>query len=486
MRIKIRSLGPIREGEVDLSKKLLLFVGPNNSGKTFAASAIYGLCSTFDSTRHDEYDSGSGKAAAALLAAPHGRLDIDQVTQLCLDQVAHAASQFTEQIDPFFGGSKSVVRDASVECLIEFDEARERIRHLDLTSTHIRLDSGDAAVVYRVRLKAGELTAQIVVDKSDNLDFRKLMSIDMDASGAPLIRLDDARRADDSVKSALAQAIASTTGAALLPGRPTMFPAERVAISLFARELAAQRFELVNEIISNDNSTVDTVGRMMSKRVTRYSTPISDSIAAATRFAAVPRGESKFEDLAARLEADVLGGRVHFSKDAEIEFSDDASPDEKIQIRMASSSVKSLVSLVQYLRYRAQPGATVIIDEPELNLHPHNQRIVARTVAQMVNRGVRAVVSTHSDFFVRELSYLVCLGELQESSGGLASRYGYSSDQLLRAHDVSVAVFGSGAIRAGTVSSLGFGSDAIDREHESMNLLAQEILEAASRQQEND
>ena len=43
MKIQVNILGAIKEGTIDLSKKLNVFCGPNGTGKTYMAYAIYGL-----------------------------------------------------------------------------------------------------------------------------------------------------------------------------------------------------------------------------------------------------------------------------------------------------------------------------------------------------------------------------------------------------------------------------------------------------------
>ena len=43
MKIHIKELGAVKEGTIDLSKKLNVFCGPNGTGKTYMAYVIYGL-----------------------------------------------------------------------------------------------------------------------------------------------------------------------------------------------------------------------------------------------------------------------------------------------------------------------------------------------------------------------------------------------------------------------------------------------------------
>jgi len=43
MKIQVNNLGAIKEGTIDLSKKLNVFCGPNGTGKTYMAYLIYAL-----------------------------------------------------------------------------------------------------------------------------------------------------------------------------------------------------------------------------------------------------------------------------------------------------------------------------------------------------------------------------------------------------------------------------------------------------------
>jgi predicted ATPase len=44
-------------------------------------------------------------------------------------------------------------------------------------------------------------------------------------------------------------------------------------------------------------------------------------------------------------------------------------------LHFTSSTVKTLFSLVFYLQHLAKPGDYLMIDEPELSLHPDNRGI---------------------------------------------------------------------------------------------------------------
>ena len=50
-----------------------------------------------------------------------------------------------------------------------------------------------------------------------------------------------------------------------------------------------------------------------------------------------------------------------------------------------------------------------MVDEPELNLHPENQRKIARLFARLVNVGLKVFLTTHSDYIIREFNTLIML-----------------------------------------------------------------------------
>ncbi len=80
-----------------------------------------------------------------------------------------------------------------------------------------------------------------------------------------------------------------------------------------------------------------------------------------------------------------------------------------VPVYVASSSIKSLFLIDLYINSLAEKNGMLIIDEPELNLHPDNQRKLAALLERLVNCGVKVLVTTHSDYFIRELNNRVML-----------------------------------------------------------------------------
>ena len=87
-----------------------------------------------------------------------------------------------------------------------------------------------------------------------------------------------------------------------------------------------------------------------------------------------------------------------------------------IDLYNASSSIKQLAPLLLYLRYRATKGDLLIIDEPEMNLHPESQAKLLEVLAMLVNQGVYVLLTTHSPYIMAHLNNLAQAAEVSPAA----------------------------------------------------------------------
>ena len=108
--------------------------------------------------------------------------------------------------------------------------------------------------------------------------------------------------------------------------------------------------------------------------------------------------------------------------------------DTKINMWSASSSVRSLFEIYDYIKNRASKGDLLIIDEPEMNLDPYNQILMARLLVLLAKSGIQVVITTHSDFMVRELGNCIMLNSLD--SDQIEELQDYREEYKLDGHKV--------------------------------------------------
>lgn len=84
--------------------------------------------------------------------------------------------------------------------------------------------------------------------------------------------------------------------------------------------------------------------------------------------------------------------------------------EESISLVNVSSMVSELGPLALFLQHYVSPGDLLVLEEPEAHLHPELQRKLTVELVKLVKKGVRIVLTTHSDWVLSELSNVVALG----------------------------------------------------------------------------
>ena len=144
--------------------------------------------------------------------------------------------------------------------------------------------------------------------------------------------------------------------------------------------------------------------------------------------------------------ADIIGGEYIAGSNDTIYFKP-VRRQLKLTMDESSSAVRSLLDIGFYLHHVAKPGDLLMVDEPELNLHPENQRRIARLFARLVNLDIRVFVTTHSDYIVKELNTLIMLNQDKPYLKQIAEREGYLSEELLHADKIKVYIAGEALIK---------------------------------------
>ena len=135
--------------------------------------------------------------------------------------------------------------------------------------------------------------------------------------------------------------------------------------------------------------------------------------------------------------ADIIGGEYTITQNDQLYYTPKGTR-LKLTMVESSSAVRSLLDLGFYLRHVAQKGDLLMVDEPELSLHPANQRRIARLFARLVNLGVKVFITTHSDYIVKELNTLIMLNHDKPHLKRIAKENGYRQSELIRSDQVKV------------------------------------------------
>jgi predicted ATPase len=201
-----------------------------------------------------------------------------------------------------------------------------------------------------------------------------------------------------------------------------------------------------------------------TKKIPRYTKPARDHLKMLNEMVNFSKNTSELAYLAEYLETELLKGKITTSQYGELRYKPTGDKNN-YSISLSASITKSLASLVFYFRHLAKAGDRIIIDEPELNLHPDNQRIIARFLVRAMNAGVKILISTHSDHLIRELNNLMMLGSKRDDKKAkkLMREYKYKPEDLLDYTKVGAYLFLGDTCEQLEVEETGFSVATIDK-----------------------
>jgi hypothetical protein len=442
MKIAIENFGAIKKRIEIEPKPLTIFCGGNNTGKTYG---LYVLNALMDSRFVASFDWAKHNAKLLL---EQGRLLIDRESWLGEDALKLAQKNISQGLKAslarFFVADSGLTDDAIFEVSLSLSE-------IEASVVNFELSYGD----------------------STNSSQKKPMGLKGEFSDK---RIGLILYGDWPNTAAVERVLNNALMALYCPirqGRALLLPAERTGINLFFRELNSRRAALLRHVTSQ---TLDTNELLKDIIVSRYPQPIHDYIEFMNAQPEIKRQTSEnFADLAAWLQKEVLRVKYKVDRYGDISIAPLRSKTE-LGLHLGSSTAKTFFGLWSYLNHLAQPGDCLMIDEPELNLHPLNQRNIARLLAELVNRGMRVVVSTHSDYMVREWGNLVMLSEDFPGRDALSKRHGLNSEQWLTADKVHAYEFHSGGVEPMSVDvGTGIRTPLFDESIEQLNAASQDI-----------
>jgi hypothetical protein len=370
MKIQVENLGPLKQAEFEVAD-FTIICGSNNTGKTYATYSLFGFLQGW--WKLVEIDIASEMIESLFT---DGSISIDLAPYLGKTQeiVDTVCKGFSKQLSVVFDAP--ALQNAFFRVIVD-------AKNLD----HLKEST------YRWVISSQVNIFSIEKEKGDtHLDVTLLF-----AQGVRL-------PSKDSIVSSILSAIRDMLFLDIIP---SVFIAsvERTGISVFRHELDTAR-NILLEKMSRAMNNEDKLS-MFEERYQEYSWPIQFGLDFDRSISEIHKGTSFISDKHPNILkdfADLVGGEYGLSDSNELYYAPRNSPRKYLSIRESSSSVRSLMSIGFYLRYIAKPGSLLIVDEPELNLHPENQRRIARLFARLVNIGIKVFITTHSDYIIKELN----------------------------------------------------------------------------------
>lgn len=412
MKISIDNLGPLTHAEFELGD-ITIICGKNNTGKTYATYATYGFLDYFrngytldlpsEITREIE-----NKKTAIINLTPH--------SNSCVKYLDDACAEYSRILDKIFAGKPDLFREAKFQLKCN--------SFTNCKSNGIEIKTIPNIKSY-VSIHKAPGSTELMVSISPNKDMPPSHVIQEMIS--------------DAIKTACFETV--------IP-RPFMASAERTGSAIFQKELDFTRNRLV-DLLGEKTATFHPF-KLLGKFTSEYPLAVRQNVDFIRELPNITNRESfilKNHPEVLSAFANIIGGEYRVTKDGEIQYVPTANKRIKLKLVESSSSVRSMLDIGFYLRHIASPGDLLMVDEPELNLHPENQRLVARLFARLANLGIKVFITTHSDYIIKELNTLIMLSKDSVHTKRIAKEERYVPQEFLTADKLRVYIAEEGLVK---------------------------------------
>ncbi len=431
--------GKIKSAEIEVSP-LTLFVGDNNSGKSYLMALLWGIqnlgvseliSSVLREETKLEHELIGWIRAQVALACEQGE-HIAQVCEIEKELQAFLREGLRQNKDnlvkKIFNSSDVKIKDLQIELKdldkisLTFTKLKDRWGSEELDSLRIKNNTGTE---YTIKLSEIEWGYQ------NNLIICMILSLAMEIS------IGEVNGIHENI----------------------YLPAARTG------------FMLTKDIINKAGRNAAFNIGVQQEEMIPFIRPINQFLDVMNDLSFDSKGDRGAAAIAEYLENYMAEGTVEMSTlpNKEVLYVP-AGQEKGIPLRIVSAVVTEISPLILILKHKKRVKG-LFYEEPEMCLHPQLQQKIARVICQLASAGVKMTLTTHSDIILQHINNMIRLSERQDAER-ICSELGYDSGDLLKAEEVKVYQLKSNAGEGTKVEELPCGkngfavptfNDALDR-----------------------
>lgn len=437
--MKVLEYGKIKSAEIEVSP-LTLFVGDNNSGKSYLMALLWGIqnlgvseliSSVLREETKLEHELIGWIRAQVALACEQGE-HIAQVCEIEKELQAFLREGLRQNKDnlvkKIFNSSDVKIKDLQIELKdldkisLTFTKLKDRWGSEELDSLRIKNNTGTE---YTIKLSEIEWGYQ------NNLIICMILSLAMEIS------IGEVNGIHENI----------------------YLPAARTG------------FMLTKDIINKAGRNAAFNIGVQQEEMIPFIRPINQFLDVVNDLSFDSKGDRGAAAIAEYLENYMAEGTVEMSTlpNKEVLYVP-AGQEKGIPLRIVSAVVTEISPLILILKHKKRVKG-LFYEEPEMCLHPQLQQKIARVICQLASAGVKMTLTTHSDIILQHINNMIRLSERQDAER-ICSELGYDSGDLLKAEEVKVYQLKSNAGEGTKVEELPCGkngfavptfNDALDR-----------------------
>lgn len=429
LKLAVKNFGPIREGEVEF-KPLTVFIGPNNSGKSYMATLQYALIQALTGQVRPVSDPIVMSNTMNLLPGMFSNQDEQSLLEwerILSDNPAELNEELILKFQNCFDSGVALLEKDVHEALQSYFGLRDLSEliyqdHGRAEGFSINLFLQD---IYEAFVRVGgkgdsyfsKINAQQSLPQSTDKDFLHSASESFERMEytSPFWRLFRLWRRQ-------------LTSGGMPDGDAHYLPAGRSGLLQGWQAIAYLGVSLIGRRIGTEAFAIPSfpaLAREFTQQLIEMMTPHP-----------YYKGDEGLTHAVNLMEEGILRGRIELGASGILPEMTYESRGGRIPVTRSSSMVSELAPIHLWMSRLLKSGDLLIIDEPEAYLHPENQRLIAQVLVRLMNAGVQVVCTTHSSLILHQLS-----NHILATSSGKLEKVGFTEHDKLNLEDIGVYLF---------------------------------------------
>ena len=364
--------------EIDLSKKVTVFVGKNNSGKTYISQLVWAINSF--STFENRYYSYENKSKMDFVES----LDKNEVSiKITKTHFNKILKNFTNYI--IKQRIKEVFKhEIKADIVINFD-----------------FESFKNKSIKKIGFKINQISFNI--SKEKDLD---ILNLSMDFTN---ILEDELKKFNFSF---LNKIIEGKIIEILLDKNSIYMPSTRLFLPTFYKYIYTIEKEFKDAMLGNIGK-IDNLNKSYFE--SSYTKAVDDLIKRLVFQVEHANEKNKYlEELEALIEGNITVDKAEVFDMVDLSYNHKNG--EKLPMYLSSSMVNQLATVYLYFKYwfKENSGNFLLLDEPEMNLHPEKKLKIIETLLNFASEN-KLLIATHSSSMAKSIINYIHLFDLQKN-----------------------------------------------------------------------
>lgn len=399
MIIHVRNFGKIESADIDV-ENLVVFVGENNSGKTYIMQLIYGLFSLLkDKNHHANIINTANKLFP--------ELDENKSIKIQSNNL-----EFYERLQDTINHYLELNKNEIIKNIFHTNDLFIESLWIEFTAV-----SCDFNLVCEQKIEKSEDSKERYFVYKNGEKFTSINFVSKMPSKLIYLVLE---------RELLGIILSELIGISILPSKDFIYlPASRSGIML----LYANYLSNDNKRDGIDGVEIETGNDTDKENEYGLTQPVYDFLMFLLKHKTSEMISDNNKALIEFINQNIINGRLEKVGNT-VRYVPGES-EKSIPIFLSSSLVSELAPIYQILS-GIQRFKYIMYDEIETCQHPTKQLQLARLLIRMVNSGYRLIVSTHSDTMAYAINNLITLS-FKDKKNELLDRLGYEAEDLINA-----------------------------------------------------